>query len=94
VRREWRELTRTDDPEALRKRGGAGPAPRAGHRVHLHPGPQRLLGRHQLRFPLLYNELIQGYAADRGLPLEWVYAVIRQESVFDADVASHAGAVG
>jgi soluble lytic murein transglycosylase len=48
----------------------------------------------QLRFPLLYNELIQGYALDRGLPLEWVYAVIRQESVFDADIASHAGAVG
>jgi soluble lytic murein transglycosylase len=43
---------------------------------------------------LLYNELIRGYAQDRGLPLEWVYAVIRQESVFDADVASHAGAVG
>lgn len=94
VRREWRELTRTDDPEALRK------AAVLGQRLGLVTESIFTLARSdywddiRLRFPLLYNELIEGYAQDRGLPQEWVYAVIRQESVFDADIASHAGAVG
>jgi soluble lytic murein transglycosylase len=94
VRREWRELSRTEEPEGLRR------AAVLGQRLGLVKEAIFTLARGEywddirLRFPLLYNELIQGYAADRGLPLEWVYAVIRQESVFDADVASHAGAVG
>ncbi len=94
VRREWRELTRTDDPEALRR------AALLGQRLGLVTESIFTLARSdywddiQLRFPLLYSELIEGYAHERDLPLEWVYAVIRQESVFDADIASHAGAVG
>ncbi|MBK1621047.1 hypothetical protein CKO42_22010 [Lamprobacter modestohalophilus] len=47
-----------------------------------------------LRFPLAYADLAREAAAERGLPLDWVYAVIRQESAFDPDIASHAGAVG
>jgi soluble lytic murein transglycosylase len=37
---------------------------------------------------------VTSHAAQNGLPQDWVYAVIRQESAFDADVASHAGAIG
>ncbi len=47
-----------------------------------------------LRFPLAYAELVHAAAAEQGLPLDWVYAVIRQESAFDPGIASHAGAVG
>lgn len=47
-----------------------------------------------LRFPLAYTEQAREAAAEQGLPLDWVYAVIRQESAFDPDIASHAGAVG
>jgi soluble lytic murein transglycosylase len=48
----------------------------------------------ELRFPLAYADLLQAAAAKEGLPADWLYAVIRQESAFDADIASHAGAVG
>lgn len=47
-----------------------------------------------LRFPLAYADLVHAAAAEQGLPLDWVYAVIRQESAFDPGIASHAGAVG
>ncbi len=47
-----------------------------------------------LRFPLAYADLVNTAAAEQGLALDWVYAVIRQESAFDPDIASHAGAVG
>jgi soluble lytic murein transglycosylase len=94
VSREWRELTRTDDPAALRS------AALVGQRLGLVTESIFTLARSDywddidLRFPLLYTELVGERAEAHGLPPEWVYAVIRQESAFDADVASHAGAVG
>ncbi|WP_462320073.1 lytic transglycosylase domain-containing protein [Halochromatium sp.] len=48
----------------------------------------------ELRFPLAYADLVAAAAAEQGLPPDWVYAVIRQESAFDPDIASHAGAIG
>lgn len=47
-----------------------------------------------LRFPRAYDALVEAAALDHGLPPDWLYAVIRQESAFDPDIASHAGAVG
>jgi soluble lytic murein transglycosylase len=94
VTREWRELTRNADSAALRA------AALLGERLGLVTESIFTLARSDywddipLRFPLLYDRLIASGAEDYGLPLEWVYAVIRQESAFDPDVASHAGAVG
>ncbi|MBF0220099.1 MAG: transglycosylase SLT domain-containing protein [Gammaproteobacteria bacterium] len=48
----------------------------------------------QLRFPLLYRDIIHSEASRNQLPLTWVYAVIRQESVFMHDAVSPAGARG
>ena len=94
VSREWRELTRNADVEGLRT------AALLGQRLGLVTESIFTLARSDywdditLRFPLLYTDQVEARARDYALPPEWVYAVIRQESAFDADVASHAGAVG
>jgi soluble lytic murein transglycosylase len=94
ITREWRELTRDAAPQALRA------AALLGQRLGLLTESIFTLARSdywddiELRFPLRYTELVDARAAEHGLPPEWVYAVIRQESAFDADVASHAGAIG
>jgi soluble lytic murein transglycosylase len=48
----------------------------------------------ELRFPLLYRDLIETYAARQGLDAGWVYGVVRQESAFVVDARSEAGALG
>lgn len=47
-----------------------------------------------LRFPLAYRELVEDQAWQTGLPADWIFGVIRQESVFNPDIASEAGALG
>lgn len=47
-----------------------------------------------LRFPLAYWNLVEEQAGQTGLPKEWIYGVIRQESVFNPTVASSVGALG
>ncbi len=94
VAREWRELTRGRGPEQLmaaavvaRELGLATEAiftlARSGYWDDL-----------ELRFPLAYRGLVHAEAKRNGLPEDWVFAVIRQESAFDTDVASAAGAIG
>jgi len=48
----------------------------------------------ELRFPLGYLDLVQEQGRQTGLATDWIYGVIRQESVFNANVASAAGALG
>jgi soluble lytic murein transglycosylase len=94
VSREWRELTRAMTPSELVT------AAALGARLGLVTESIFTLARSDywddldLRFPLPYRDLILSKAAAQGLPADWVYAIIRQESAFDADIASHAGAVG
>ena len=94
VSREWRELTRTMSPAELVT------AAALAARLGLVSESIFTLARSDywddldLRFPLPHRALIGAAAAERGLPVDWVYAIIRQESAFDADIASHAGAVG
>jgi len=94
VSREWRELTRAMTPPELIT------AAALGARLGLVTESIFTLARGEywddldLRFPLPYRDLILSAAAAQGLSADWVYAVIRQESAFDADIASHAGAVG
>lgn len=44
--------------------------------------------------PIKYEEYVERYAAEYGIPKEIVYSVINVESGFSADVESHKGAVG
>ena len=48
----------------------------------------------RLRYPLRYEELVVGHAANYQLEPQLVAAVIYQESKFDADAESASGAVG
>lgn len=48
----------------------------------------------ELRFPLLYRELIETNAERFGVDPGWVYGVVRQESAFVVDARSPAGALG
>ena len=45
-------------------------------------------------FPLAYSHLVSLYCDTRRLDPAWVFALIRQESMFMADVGSTAGALG
>jgi soluble lytic murein transglycosylase len=48
----------------------------------------------ELRFPLLYRDVIEDKATRHGLDAGWVYGVVRQESAFVPDARSGAGALG
>ena len=48
----------------------------------------------ELRFPLLYRDMIESNAVEYGIDPSWVYGVVRQESAFVVDARSPAGALG
>lgn len=48
----------------------------------------------ELRFPVLYRDVIEANAARYGIDPSWVYGVVRQESAFVPDARSQAGALG
>jgi soluble lytic murein transglycosylase len=47
-----------------------------------------------VRFPMAYREGIEKHAQQRELDLAWVFSLVRQESAFDEDARSPAGALG
>jgi len=47
-----------------------------------------------LRFPLRYQDVVLAQAAQTGIAPEWIFGVIRQESVFAPAVVSRSGALG
>jgi soluble lytic murein transglycosylase len=49
---------------------------------------------HRLRYPLSYETIVRGHAQNYRLEPELLAAVIYQESKFDAEARSNAGAVG
>jgi soluble lytic murein transglycosylase len=49
---------------------------------------------HRLRYPLSYETIVRGHAENYRLEPELLAAVIYQESKFDAEAESDAGAVG
>jgi soluble lytic murein transglycosylase len=94
MRREWRTLTRSlERPDLLA-------AAYVADALRWHDQAIFTLARTdywddlELRFPLAYRDLVDGQAQQTGLPTEWIYGVIRQESVFNATVASPVGALG
>ncbi|MFQ5936236.1 MAG: transglycosylase SLT domain-containing protein, partial [Acidiferrobacterales bacterium] len=47
-----------------------------------------------LRFPVLYRDLVEANAVANNLDPSWIYGVMRQESAFMVDARSPAGALG
>ncbi len=48
----------------------------------------------ELRFPILYREIVEANARENNIDSGWVYGVMRQESAFVIDARSGAGALG
>ncbi len=48
----------------------------------------------ELRFPILFDELLNKYAKKRNIDPSWMYGLVRAESAFIEDVKSPAGALG
>ena len=94
MRREWRTLTRDLDDAALMA------AAYVADLLGWHDQAIFTLARTgywddlTLRFPLRYRDLVEEQAWQTGLGEDWIFAVLRQESVFAADVRSRAGALG
>ena len=51
-------------------------------------------GDWSIQYPLPYQSQVAEQADIQGIAPEWVYGVMRRESLFMPEVASHAGAVG
>ncbi len=64
-----------------------------GKSVYL-SGDKALKNQLALRFPLAHRSLVQQYSKHYNVPEALIYAIIRQESAFRADVISPAGAHG
>ncbi|MEM7026737.1 MAG: transglycosylase SLT domain-containing protein [Pseudomonadota bacterium] len=47
-----------------------------------------------LRFPVIFEKLLDKYAKERNIDRSWVYGLVRAESAFIEDVRSPAGALG
>ncbi|GMR20406.1 MAG: transglycosylase SLT domain-containing protein [Gammaproteobacteria bacterium] len=47
-----------------------------------------------IRFPVLYRDMVEANAKTAGIDTEWMYGIMRQESAFVEDARSHAGALG
>ncbi len=63
---------------------------RAIHTVLLSGHPDDL----ELRFPVIYRDVIEANATEYKIDPGWIYGVMRQESAFVVDARSTAGAVG
>jgi len=48
----------------------------------------------RLRFPMAYHDSMQAAAKKTQLPLQWLFAITRQESAFMSDARSPVGALG
>ncbi len=48
----------------------------------------------ELRFPVLYRNLVEASAQRNNIDPDWVYGILRQESAFVTDARSGAGALG
>jgi soluble lytic murein transglycosylase len=94
ARVEWEQALAGADPDRLRS------AARLADGWGWHDRAIVALGRTgdwddlELRFPLPYRHALVDQARARGIDPAWVYAVARQESLFQTDARSGAGALG
>jgi soluble lytic murein transglycosylase len=94
LRREWRTLTRGLDQQDLMAAAVVANALGWHDQAILTLTRTNYWDDLDLRFPLAYRGLVEEQAWQTGLPEDWIYAVIRQESVFNPNAASGAGALG
>lgn len=94
ARREWQHASRDFDPSQLTA------AAKLAQSWNWHAQAIATLARAdiwndlQLRFPMPYQATIEQYAKAQNIDPAWVYAVMRQESLFQPDARSSAGAMG
>jgi soluble lytic murein transglycosylase len=92
--REWLHAIRSYDDERLL--AAAELARRSGvydRAIHTADRTSRL-HNFTLRYPMPYQEVFRSYAASHGLDEAWVLGLVRQESRFNTDARSSAGAAG
>lgn len=94
ARLEWNQATRDLSTEDLQK------AAQLAHRWGWHDRSIITLARTgywddlELRFPLPYKNQVITDARSENINPAWVYAIMRQESIFQPDIKSGAGALG
>jgi soluble lytic murein transglycosylase len=92
--REWVFTIRSFDDERLL--AAAELARRSGvydRAIHTADRTSRL-HNFTLRYPMPYQDVFRGYAATHGVDEAWVLGLVRQESRFNTDARSNAGAAG
>lgn len=102
IRREWREYRRAIERalDGAARLSALQEAAALAQALGSHTQAIFILARSgywddlELRFPVLYADLVSQAAAETGVSEAWLFGVIRQESVFNPSVASSAGAVG
>lgn len=94
ARLEWIQATRNLSAEALKR------VAQLAHQWGWHDRSIITLARTgywddlELRFPLPYKNQVITNARHENIDPAWVYAVMRQESIFQSDIKSGAGALG
>lgn len=94
MRREWRTLTREMDEADLMAAAYVADVLRWHDQAIFTLARTGYWDDLSLRFPVRYRDLVAEQAWQAALPEDWIFAVIRQESVFNRTVASSAGALG
>jgi soluble lytic murein transglycosylase len=91
---EWRVAWEELSPE--QQRDAVGLASRWGwhHQAIASAARQRLYNDYELFYPRPYDFEVREASRRTGLPRDFIYAIIRQESLFRADAGSSAGALG
>jgi soluble lytic murein transglycosylase len=91
---EWRAVFDELPPE--RQLDAVGLAARWGwhHQAIASAARQRLFNDYELLYPHPYDAEVREASRRTGLPREFIYAIIRQESLYRPDAGSSAGALG
>ncbi len=94
IRREWRALTQDLEPADLMAAAYVADVLRWHDQAIFTLARTGYWDDLELRFPLRYRDLVAEQAWQIGIADDWIFAVMRQESVFARTVASSAGAIG
>ncbi len=94
IRREWRALTQDLEPADLLAAAYVADVLRWHDQAIFTLARTGYWDDLELRFPLRYRDLVAEQAWQIGIADDWIFAVMRQESVFARTVASSAGAIG
>jgi soluble lytic murein transglycosylase len=91
---EWREAYQALPP--TRQVQAVGLASRWGwhHQAIASAAQQKLFNDYDVLYPRPFDDEVRAASRRTGLPESLIYAIIRQESLFRADAASGAGAIG